>query len=248
MTAPHSAFTHLRCSRCRAVHPGDELQNLCACGAPLLAHYDLAMAAVTLKPGNLAGRRNDLWRYTEVLPGTPDEIVTLGEGGTPLVRLHRLAEEDGCPQLYLKDEAFNPTGSFKARGWRWPSRAPKRSAPQARLPTAGNAGGASPPMQRVPASKRRSDAEGCRRPTSSSAAPTAHPDLVDGLISDCARLSVSASSAKAGSTFRLSRSRIASKARKRSATSSSSSSAAACPAPSCIHRRRRRAHRNVEGL
>ncbi len=191
MTAPHSAFTHLRCSRCRTVYPGEELQNLCACGSPLLAHYDLAMAAVTFKPGNLAGRRDDLWRYTEVLPGKPEEIVTLGEGGTPLVRLQRLAEEDRCPQLYLKDDAFNPTGSFKARGLAVAvSRAKALGARKLALPTAGNAGGALAAYAAragleayvlMPKDAPQANQLECR-------AHGATLILVDGLISDCARL------------------------------------------------------------
>ncbi|HXE74157.1 MAG TPA: threonine synthase [Candidatus Xenobia bacterium] len=191
MTALRSAFTHLRCSRCRAVHPGDQLQNLCACGSPLLAQYDLAVASLTLKPDRLAGRRTDLWRYTEVLPGTPEEILTLGEGGTPLVRLHRLEEEERCPQLYLKDEAFNPTGSFKARGLAVAvARAKSLGARKLALPTAGNAGGA------LAAYAARAGLEAFvlmpkDAPAANQLECRAHGAgliLVDGLISDCARL------------------------------------------------------------
>ncbi len=191
MTAPHSAFTHLRCSHCRAVYPGEELQNLCACGSPLLAQYDLAIAASTLKPERLAGRQHGLWRYVEVLPGKAEEIVTLGEGGTPLLRLRRLAEEERCPQLYLKDEAFNPTGSFKARGLAVAvSRAKALGARKLALPTAGNAGGALAAYAAragleayvlMPRDAPQANQLECR-------AHGANLILVDGLISDCGRL------------------------------------------------------------
>ncbi len=191
MTAPQSAFTHLRCSRCRAVYPGEQLQNLCACGSPLLAQYDLAMASATLKPDRLAGRERSLWRYAEVLPGRAEEIVTLGEGGTPLLRLHRLAEEDRSPQLHLKDEAFNPTGSFKARGLAVAvSRAKALGARKLALPTAGNAGGALAAYAAragleayvlMPKDAPQANQLECR-------AHGANLILVDGLISDCARV------------------------------------------------------------
>ena len=138
-----STLTHLECSRCRRSHPAERLQNLCGCGGPLLARYDLALAAKTLTRESLPGRRRDLWRYEEVLPGKVSDAVALGEGGTPLLRLPRLGEKQGCPNLYLKDEAFNPTGSFKARGLATGvSMARALGARKLALPTAGNAGGA----------------------------------------------------------------------------------------------------------
>ena len=188
---PASAFTHLRCSRCRAVHPGDQLQNLCACGGPLLAQYDLAAAAATLRPDKFAGRPHGLWRYAEVMPGSAEEAVTLGEGGTPLVRLHRLADEERCPQLYVKDEAFNPTGSFKARGLAVAvSRAKALGARKLALPTAGNAGGALAAYAAragleayvlMPKDAPQANQLECK-------AHGANLILVDGLISDCGRL------------------------------------------------------------
>jgi len=186
-----SALTHLECSRCRRTHPAERLQNLCACGGPLLARYDLARAAQTLTRESLAGRRRDLWRYEEVLPGKVSEAVALGEGGTPLLRLPRLGEQQGCANLYLKDEAFNPTGSFKARGLAaGVSMARALGARKLALPTAGNAGGALAayaaragleayvlmPRDAPQANRLECEAHG------------AHLILVDGLISDCARL------------------------------------------------------------
>jgi len=186
-----STLTHLRCSRCRSVHPADKLQNLCACGAPLLACYDLARAAETLKPEALAGRRRDLWRYEEVLPGKAEEAVCLGEGGTPLLRLTRLGKQHGCSRLYLKEEGVNPTGSFKARGLAaGVTMARHLGARKVALPTAGNAGGALAAYAAaagleayvlMPRDAPRANRLECE-------AYGAQLILVDGLISDCGRL------------------------------------------------------------
>jgi threonine synthase len=90
---------------------------MCACGAPLFARYDLERLR---RPGvaalreRMAARPADLWRYAEVLPDV--EPVSLGEGFTPLVRAARLGAALGLGAVFVKDEAQNPTGSFKARG------------------------------------------------------------------------------------------------------------------------------------
>ena len=110
-------LTHLECTRCdRRYEPGRS-STLCECGGPLFARYDLARAALEMRPGHLALREPTLWRYREVLPlEDPDDRVTLGEGFTPLVPAPRLGERLGLPKLLVKDEGVNPTGSFKARG------------------------------------------------------------------------------------------------------------------------------------
>ncbi|MFP4320924.1 MAG: pyridoxal-phosphate dependent enzyme [Anaerolineales bacterium] len=67
-------------------------------------------------PGILQGRDTSLWRYEELLPlKSYDDLITMGEGWTPLVRAKRLAEELGLQQVYIKDERQTPTGSFKDR-------------------------------------------------------------------------------------------------------------------------------------
>src|SRR6267378_5569571 len=110
--------THLECAACGLRHEARRLHNLCAeCGKPLLVRYDLKRAAASLTKESLPGRGPDLWRYREVLPVEEDEnIVTLGEGYTPLVHARRLGGRLGLSHLYIKDEGQNPTGSFKARG------------------------------------------------------------------------------------------------------------------------------------
>src|SRR5207237_710561 len=110
--------THLECAACGARHEARRLHNLCgACAKPLLVRYDLEQAARTLTKESLKGRRADLWRYLEVLPVEHEEnIVSLGEGFTPLLHAARLGESLGLKNLYIKDESQNPTQSFKARG------------------------------------------------------------------------------------------------------------------------------------
>ena len=79
------------------------MHNLCTqCGKPLLVRYDLKRAAASLTKESLPGRGPNLWRYREVLPVEQDEnVVTLGEGFTPLVRASRLGSQMGLSQLYI---------------------------------------------------------------------------------------------------------------------------------------------------
>ncbi|HYO68091.1 MAG TPA: threonine synthase [Archangium sp.] len=139
-----SFLSHLECSRCRKTHDADRVQNLCDCGGPLLVRYDLKAVARAVRPADLAGRVSSLWRYREVLPLRDDKnIVTLGEGMTPLFPLPRLGAEMGLPDLWLKDEGLNPTASFKARGAATGvSRALELGIKALAMPTNGNAGGA----------------------------------------------------------------------------------------------------------
>jgi threonine synthase len=120
------------------------VHNLCSCGAPLFARYDLERAAREMRPGHLALRPPSLWRYQEVLPLDDGfERVSLGEGFTPLLRAPALGAALGLPGLLIKDEAGNPTGSFKARGLALAvSMAKALGARDLCLPSAGNAGSA----------------------------------------------------------------------------------------------------------
>jgi threonine synthase len=110
----------------------------------LLARYDLEAAARTMTREALAHRAWDLWRYAEILPvRDPAFRLTLGEGGTPLLRAPRLGGELGLSRLLVKDEGKNPTGSFKARGLcAAVSRAAELGAPALAIPSAGNAASA----------------------------------------------------------------------------------------------------------
>lgn len=140
----HSYLSHLECARCGQSHEADRVQNLCGCGGPLLARYDLAAAARALRPADLAGRAPTLWRYRELLPvRRPEYMISLGEGMTPLLPLPRLGEAIGLPRLLLKDEGQCPTGTFKARGAAVGiSRALELGIRAIGMPTNGNAGGA----------------------------------------------------------------------------------------------------------
>jgi threonine synthase len=128
------ALRGLACFACEAPHDASVLQSTCrACGLPLRADYDFG--AVRLRPAHLAGRVASLWRYAEVLPLAAREAVTLTEGFSPLVPI-----EDG---VWVKDEARNPTGSFKARGMSVAvSMARALGATALSAPSAGNAAGA----------------------------------------------------------------------------------------------------------
>ena len=137
--------THLECALCHLEHEARGLLNLCReCGKPLLVRYDLEQAARTFTRESLAGRRADLWRYLEVLPvENAENIVSLGEGWTPLLQAAKLGRQVGIDQLYIKDESQNPTQSFKARGMSAAvTMAKELGATKLAVPSAGNAAGA----------------------------------------------------------------------------------------------------------
>jgi threonine synthase len=182
--------THLECAACGARHEARRLHNLCgACGKPLLVRYDLEHAARTLTKESLKGRRSDLWRYLEVLPVEHEEnIVSLGEGFTPLLRAARLGERVGLKLLYIKDESQNPTQSFKARGMSAAvTMAKELGATKLAAPSAGNAAGALAAYAAragleahifMPRDTPRANVVECEQ-------TGAHVTLIDGLITDC---------------------------------------------------------------
>jgi len=139
---PSNALLSLECSRCGRTFDPDAVAQLCACGGPLLARYDLGAAARTMTRDSLRARPKGLWRYRELLPlRDPDAVVSLGEPATPILRLKRLGESLGLRRLYLKDEGLLPTGSFKARGAAvGVSRARELGVKRFAMPTNGNAG------------------------------------------------------------------------------------------------------------
>jgi threonine synthase len=139
-----SNITHLECALCGRQYEPGRVYNLCVCGAPLLVRYDLRRAAETMVRERMSSRPPSLWRYREVLPVTNDaSILCLGEGFTPLIHAQQLGSRLGLPNLYLKDEGLNPTGSFKARGLAVAvSMANELGLRKLAIPSAGNAGGA----------------------------------------------------------------------------------------------------------
>ena len=108
--------THLECSLCGAKYDALAVANLCACGGPLLVRYDFTVIRTRWRRRDVAGGPANMWRYAPVLPAAEANVVTLGEGWTPLVRTRRLGARIGAEQLWVKDEGLNPTASFKARG------------------------------------------------------------------------------------------------------------------------------------
>ena len=182
--------THLECAACGQEHEAQRLHNLCTkCGKPLLVRYDLKRAAATLTKESLPRRSPDLWRYREVLPVEHDEnIVSLGEGWTPLVRASRLGAQIGLDDLFIKDESQNPTQSFKARGMAAAvSMAKELGAHKLAVPSAGNAAGALaayaaraglPAFIFMPRDTPRANVVECEQ-------TGAQVTLMDGLITDC---------------------------------------------------------------
>jgi len=137
--APERWARRLVCSRTGETAPLDQPAFLSPAGAPWLVDYDLDREKGERLLRSLPGRPWTLWRYAELLPlsGYADRI-DLGEGGTPLVRLRRMAPPE--VEILIKDEAQNPTGSFKARGLSLAvNRARELGAPGLQLASAGNA-------------------------------------------------------------------------------------------------------------
>jgi threonine synthase len=183
-------LTHLSCTSCGLRHDWSCLQNLCtACQKPLFPTYDLAAVGRVFKRDSLTTREKSLWRYREVLPLPANvEPISLGEGGTPLLRVARFGGALKATDLWVKDEAQNPTQSFKARGMAVAvSMAKHLGATKLAVPTAGNAGGALAAYAAragleahifMPRDTPRANIIECRE-------LGANVVLIDGLITDC---------------------------------------------------------------
>ena len=179
-----SQVIFLECTKCGAHVPADVPQNVCAKdGGILFARYDLKSIKAKFTARALAGREASLWRYSEVLPEV--KPISLREGFTPLLPSREFSN------VWIKDEGLNPTGSFKARGVSVAiSVAKALGIKKVAMPSAGNAGSALAAYaaaaqieahifmpQDVPLANRvECEIYG------------AHLTLVNGLISDCARM------------------------------------------------------------
>ena len=137
-------LTHLECSLTHEKYDADQLIRLSNEGQPLLARYDLEKARQEIDRDKIMRRSANMWRFQEMLPvRDPKNIITLGEGGKPTLKLNQLAKQLNMPNLYIKDEGQNPTGSFKALGLAAAvSRAHELGVREYVIPTAGNAGSA----------------------------------------------------------------------------------------------------------
>jgi len=184
--------TDIVCPRCRNKFSLGKVHNLCPCGSPLFVRYDAKRIKRAVKKSDLKSRSSDLWRYREFLPLRAEKNrVSLGEGFTPLIEAKRLAAELNVRKVWIKDEAQNPTGSFKDRGLSVAvSLAKELGIRKVAIPSAGNAGGS------LSAYAARAGME-CHvfmpRDTPKAnqieaARYGARLTLVDGLINDCGKM------------------------------------------------------------
>ena len=186
-----SYIKDLTCSGCGRVFSVHDILTYCPdCQSPILVNYDLADARRHVDRSEIHSRLKGMWRWHELLPVLdPQNMVSLGEGDTALLRLPRLGKSLGLENLFVKDESSNPTGSFKARGLSAAiSKARELGIKKVIIPTAGNAGGA------MAAYAARADMQALiympkdtpRANMEESRMAGAEVVLVDGLISDAA--------------------------------------------------------------
>ncbi|WP_164667804.1 threonine synthase [Virgibacillus doumboii] len=140
----YSYVSHLYCPKCGNTFGTSEQHQLCTCGSPLLVAYDLDEMKKNVAPEEWGTREPTLWRYHELLPVEEEHhVVSLGEGMTPLIPMRELGNDMSIGNLYMKDEALIPTGTFKARGAAvGVSKAKEVGVKELAMPTNGNAGAA----------------------------------------------------------------------------------------------------------
>ena len=190
-----SYIDHLECTQCGQTYPHTQLSKISpCCGKVLYARYDLPRMRREVDRNAWQDRVSTMWRFTELMPvDDPDNIVTLGEGGTPLLEAKHLAAKLGLKHLFVKEEGLNPTGTFKARGISAAiSKAYELGVTGFTMPSAGNAAGAAAaygacaglpvkvfmPQDAPSANKKESVMAG------------SEVNLVEGLISDAGRIAV----------------------------------------------------------
>src|SRR5215470_10927433 len=140
-----SFVTHVECTICGHHHDAKRVLSVCErCGQMLAVRYDLERVKASVTKDALRARPPGMYRFRELTPlDDGEEPVTLGEGGTPLLALPRVAAHLGLRHVWAKDEGQNPTGSFKARGLGMAvTRARTLGVKGLMIPSAGNAGGA----------------------------------------------------------------------------------------------------------
>ena len=147
MNSTGSMFSHIECTSCKKIFSKNKILKLCPepeCGKVLFPKYDLDQKKSKECIDDLKNREPNMWRYKEFLPVNYEEnIVSLGEGFTPILEAKNLKNQLGIKKLLIKDESLNPTASFKARGLSAAvSKAKELGIKKFSIPTAGNAGGA----------------------------------------------------------------------------------------------------------
>ena len=147
MNSTGSMFSHIECTSCKKIFSKNKILKLCPepeCGKVLFPKYDLDQKKSKECIDDLKNRKPNMWRYKEFLPVNYEEnIVSLGEGFTPILEAKNLKNKLGIKKLLIKDESLNPTASFKARGLSAAvSKAKELGIKKFSIPTAGNAGGA----------------------------------------------------------------------------------------------------------
>src|SRR5580692_900960 len=189
---PNTLVTHLECSLCTRNYQAGKPWNLCECGGPLPVRYDLPALRDTWSLDSFVSASDSMWRYAPALPVEHESsIITLGEGMTPLLPAHRTGARIGASDLLVKDEGLNPTGSFKARGLSCAvSMCVELGIRKLAIPSAGNAASALAAYAAaagieahifMPQDVPQSNFIECK-------AYGARVTLVEGLISDCARI------------------------------------------------------------
>src|SRR5690348_14579678 len=191
--------THLECSLCQQHFDAAQAHSLCSCGGPLLVRYDLDFIRTRWRRRAVSDGPSNMWRYAPVLPAADENVISLGEGWTPLLRAKRLGGSMGAENLWVKDEGLNPTGSFKARGLSCAiSMCVELGIRKVAIPSAGNAAGALAGYAAaagieahifLPCDVPQSNYLECM-------AYDAKVTLVNGLISDCARIVAERSAAE----------------------------------------------------
>ena len=140
-----SYLSHLECTETGETYNADEPHTLSPAAQKVLyPRYDLDAVRRDVDPSMFASRPPTIWRYFELMPVRDEsKVVSLGEGGTPMMRASNLERSLDARTLYIKDEGQNPTGTFKARGLSSAvSRAKELGLTRLTAPSAGNAGGA----------------------------------------------------------------------------------------------------------
>ncbi len=144
-TTSNMFLSHLECTRCGKEFDYHAAHSVCGnCAGVLFARYRLDDVAKRLSIGDLQSRVHSMWRYRELLPIDIDSnVVTLGEGFTPILHLKKAGTSAGLRRLYMKDDGLIPTGTFKARGMASAiSKCKELGVAKVSVATAGNAGAA----------------------------------------------------------------------------------------------------------